>query len=155
MLLIYIFINEAAQFEPSTYASATQHVFDRAPCVLVMVFAILASLGISYLIRDYLFVVLFETFYEHFGGLCAVLAKESAPLENKAILRKGETAMKKNKYSKYSAAVLIITIVRYPLLSRVFTIELRPSIRWCTIVNIYMPPSELISYWPSVNDGGY
>mmetsp|Transcript_42776 Transcript_42776/g.49579 ORF Transcript_42776/g.49579 Transcript_42776/m.49579 type:complete len:2326 (+) Transcript_42776:18-6995(+) len=96
MLLCYIFINEAAQFVPSLYTSTTQHVFDRAPSVLVLAFAILSSLGLSYLIRDYLFVKLFETFYEYFRGFFAKDRKAyGKPFENAVILRQGEIVLKK------------------------------------------------------------
>lgn len=97
VLLCYIFINEAAQFVKSTYTGSTRHVFDRAPSVLVMVFAILSSLGISYLIRDHLFVKLFQTFYEHFRDyFVGTQSKSSRPLDNNVILGQGETVLKKN-----------------------------------------------------------
>ena len=68
LLLIYIFINEHAQFIQSTYTKSAVHVFDRASPVLVLTFSILVSLAASYLIRDHIFAGLFESLYDYFAS---------------------------------------------------------------------------------------
>lgn len=99
LVLIYIFVNEAAQFTQSTYTGSSQHVFDRVPCVLVFVYSILASLGTSFLIRDHLFAKLFGTFYDHFAAQIKENGAEYRDkiLNNDLILSQGEQHLMKEK----------------------------------------------------------
>lgn len=98
LVLIYIFINESAQFTQSTYKIGSQHVFDRASSVLVLAYSIFASLATSYLIRDHWFSKLFESLYEYF----AKQVKENPVfgariLNNNTILFQGELRLIREK----------------------------------------------------------
>ena len=69
-LLIYIFINNAAQFVQSTYTWTTEEIFERGNSLFILFFVIVAPLGVSYLFDQHFTRRLFQTTYDYFADKC-------------------------------------------------------------------------------------
>ena len=68
-MTIYIIIDGEAQLTKATLDTATAEIFERGVTICILVFIIVAPVGVSYLMAHHFTGKLFLRFYDHFGAL--------------------------------------------------------------------------------------
>ena len=83
-LLVYMFINNEAQFVDSDYLRETQAIFERAGPILSMLFAIVACGGLNYIIKNLIQTRVFHSLYHRAAHKYSL--QKSSSLKNDDII---------------------------------------------------------------------